>query len=247
MVRGYSVGQPHTLFDSADTAHDEVRLESLNQEIISLQQQLRNFEAAVEEAKGGKVAGGVQMNVPADTNILCRWAVNEERKCVDMVISTNNKTVINAVVLLADHIFGGESKVFYPSEAASKVCVPFVNEIERGTDVYVKVFVGVRSSAVFHVFERGYRMPQFSMFVPFVLTSQINQWPQPGVRFKLSHSSPDFSKWMNSSFNIQYRPVPLSALRRSALHQVYAAVAFGRRYRLSPRQHQPTRTHQRLA
>jgi hypothetical protein len=123
MARGYSVGQAHAIFDNADAVHDEAQLERLNQELASLQQQLRNFEVAVEEAKGGKVSGGVEMHVPADTNITCRWAVNEARKCVDMVISTNNKTVISAVVLMADHIFGGESKVFYPNEPASKVQV----------------------------------------------------------------------------------------------------------------------------
>ena len=68
-----------------------------------------------------KVSGGVQLHVPSDTNISCKWAVNESRKCVDMVIATNNKSVISAVILMADHIFGGESKVFYPSEPASKV------------------------------------------------------------------------------------------------------------------------------
>jgi len=102
-----------------------------------------------------------------------------------------------AQVLLADHIFGGESKVlhtsdpsthrhthtqthtdthrytdthththththtpthpqvFYPSDPASKVFVPFVNESDKATDIYVKVFVGARSSSVFHIFERG--------------------------------------------------------------------------------------------
>jgi hypothetical protein len=122
-VRGYSVGQACAIFDNADAVQDETQIENLNQELVSLQQQLRNFEVAVEEAKGGKVSGGVHMHVPADTNITCRWAVNEHRKCVDMVISTNNKTVISAVVLMADHIFGGESKVFYPNEPASKVQV----------------------------------------------------------------------------------------------------------------------------
>jgi Bardet-Biedl syndrome 2 protein len=203
LVRGYSVGLSHALFDNADAVRDESQMEQLNQELLSLQQQLRNFEMAVEEAKGGKVSGDVQMHVPADTSIVCRWAVNESRKCVDMVIATNNKTVINAVVLMADHIFGGESKVFYPSEPACKVHVPFVNESDKGTDVYVKVFVSARSSSVFHIFERGYRMPQFSMFVPFVLNGSMNQWPKSFVRFKINERTPDLSKWLNTSFNIQ--------------------------------------------
>jgi Bardet-Biedl syndrome 2 protein len=123
LVRGYSVGQAHAIFDNADAVRDESLIEQLNQELISLQQQLRNFEVAVDEAKGGKVSGGAQMQIPSDTSIMCRWAVNESRKCVDMVISTNNKTVISAVVLMADHNFGGESKVFYPNEPSSKVQV----------------------------------------------------------------------------------------------------------------------------
>ena len=105
LVRGYSVGQAHALFDSADALVDEsqvcvcclsvcvpvsvcvcvcvcvcmclricmlvcacactcvllfiadFQLDKLNQELQSLQQQLRNFEVAVEEAKGGKVRG----------------------------------------------------------------------------------------------------------------------------------------------------------------------------------------------
>jgi Bardet-Biedl syndrome 2 protein len=203
LARGYSVGQAHALFDSSETVRDEAQMEQLNQELFSLQQQLRNFELAVEEAKSGKSSSGVQLHVPADTNIVCRWAVNEKSKCVDMVISTNNKTVISAVVLLADHIFGGESKFFYPKESSSKVYVPFVNETDKGTDVYVKVFVGARSSSVFHVFERGYRMPQFSMFVPFVLNASLNQWPKSAVRFKINERTPDIAKWLNSSFNIQ--------------------------------------------
>jgi Bardet-Biedl syndrome 2 protein len=212
LVRGYSVGQAHALFDNADAVRDETQMEQLNQEILSLQQQLRNFETAVEEAKGSKSSGDVQMHVPTDTSIVCRWAVNESRKCVDMVISTNNKTVINTVVLMADHIFGGESKVFYPSEPSSKVHVPFVNECDKGTDVYVKVFVSARSSSVFHVFERGYRMPQFSMFVPFVLTGNLNQWPKSAVRFKINEHTPDLAKWLNTSFNIQYVSLFYAAL-----------------------------------
>ena len=203
LVRGYSVGQAHAIFDNADAVRDESQIERLNQELLSLQQQLRNFDVAVEEAKGGKVSGGVAMHVPADTNITCRWAVNESRKCVDMVISTNNKTVINAVVLMADHIFGGESKVFYPNEPSSKVQVPFINESDKGTDIYVKVFVGARSSSVFHIFERGYRMPQFSMFVPCSLSGSVTQWPKSAVRFKINEHTPDIAKWLNSSFNIQ--------------------------------------------
>ena len=81
--------------------------------------------------------------------------------------------------------------------------MPFVNETDKGTDVYVKVFVGARSSSVFHVFERGYRMPQFSMFVPFVLNANLNQWPKSAVRFKINERTPDIAKWLNSSFNIQ--------------------------------------------
>ncbi len=102
--------------------------------------------------------------------------------------------------------------------------MPFVNESDKGTDIYVKVFVGPRSSNVFHIFERGYRMPQFSMFVPFVLNASLNQWPKSAVRFKINERTPDIAKWLNSSFNIQ--SVDTRLLYLVVMMQQVSSIAF---------------------
>lgn len=75
-------------------------------------------------------------------------------------------------------------------------------------------------------------MPQFSMFVPFVLTGSLNQWPKSAVRFKINEHTPDLAKWLNTSFNIQYAFVTFLQ-SRERIGQKKSNFPIGTSFRLS--------------
>lgn len=55
------------------------------------------------------------------------WAVNQEACCVELVISTNNDTVIRAIVIFAEQLFENESKLVHPKNPLNKIHVPITS------------------------------------------------------------------------------------------------------------------------
>jgi Bardet-Biedl syndrome 2 protein len=190
----------------------EVKAEEQEQELIALQQtktellcELKNYEDNMRHMRTGqmKQGEGQLIMIPTDTEVTCQWRVDPANKCVNLRIATNNKTIVRAVVIFADQLFPGESLFVCPKEQLSELLVPLAPEKDIQSDLFLKVFVGLRNSNLFHYRELNFRMPRFSMYIPLPATQEVTT-PEGSVTFDMGTSASKLADWLNSSFNIQF-------------------------------------------
>ncbi|KAG8223824.1 hypothetical protein J437_LFUL003712 [Ladona fulva] len=85
---------------------------------------------------------------------------------VELVLSTNNSTIIRLVLVYGEGIFNGETYVIHPkeSELSNEVKVPLFPPRDVPVDFHLKALVGYPESTQFHVFELTRQIPRFSMY-----------------------------------------------------------------------------------
>lgn len=193
----------------------EARAEDQELELIALQQtktellcELKNYEDNIRHMRTGqmKQGEGNLIMIPTDTDVTCQWQVDESNKCVNLKITTNNSSIVRAVVIFADGLFPGESQFVCPREQKSELLVPLAPEKDLQADLFLKVFVGQRNANIFHYRELNFRMPTFSMYIPLPVSANVTP-PEGSVTFDLAHtqvSTSTICEWLNSSFNIQF-------------------------------------------
>ncbi|XP_054272128.1 Bardet-Biedl syndrome 2 protein homolog [Macrosteles quadrilineatus] len=150
---------------------------------------------------------GGQNGIPANTQLLTEIAVSTGTKetpmgHIQVLLSTNNETVIRAVTVFAEGIFEGETLVIHPrsDQVKSTVCVPLVPPKDTALDIHIRVFVGQsHSSEQFHVFELTRQLPCFSMYT-IVKVSPTPAPPSSYVTFKLNERIQRVEMWLNQNF-----------------------------------------------
>jgi Bardet-Biedl syndrome 2 protein len=118
-------------------------------------------------------------------------------------VSTNNNSVVRAVVIFGDQLFTGESLFHCPKQQLSEVKIPLSPPKDVACDLFLKVFVGLRNSQLFNVFEQNYKMPKFAMYVPLGPDSKVVK-PEGNVTFALPDKMASLVTWLNNSFNIMF-------------------------------------------
>jgi Bardet-Biedl syndrome 2 protein len=196
-VRGYLPAEGEQIGNLMDANTEEDAIAELVQRKQELLYELKTYEENSKATPGQNAP-----IIPPDTNISCTWAVNQEASCVELVISTNNDTVIRAIIIFAEQLFENESKLVHPKNPTSKIHVPISSPKDISTDLFLKVMVGTRSSSTFHVFEHSYKLPKFSMYLPSA-DSALRE-PESSVTFYINERVNRVVMWMNNSFNIQY-------------------------------------------
>lgn len=62
---------------------------------------------------------------------------------IEVYISTNNSTIIKAVIIFAEGIFKGETHVVHPptSKLSSELSIPLTLPKDNPVDIHIKVFI----------------------------------------------------------------------------------------------------------
>lgn len=213
-VRGYVPNSLVSKTDEMVAEEEEQTLSSLNQAKQELLYELKNYEDNMRHIKTGqmKQGEGQLMMISVDTVVKCKWEVDLEKRCVNLVVSTNNETVVRAVMTFADQLFHGESLLTCPKQQLSELKVPICPAKDVSSDLFLKVLVGVRNSDLFNLFEQNYKLPKFSMHVPLKNESEIER-PDSHVSFSFPDKVGKVVDWLNNSFNINFEHKSKEGLR----------------------------------
>uniref|UniRef100_T1IM01 Bardet-Biedl syndrome 2 protein homolog n=1 Tax=Strigamia maritima TaxID=126957 RepID=T1IM01_STRMM len=142
--------------------------------------------------------------IPADTQlqvaITVSSAPSDGNPHVQLLLETSNETVIRAVIVFAEGIFEGESKVVHPKDnlLSNRIRVPIIPSKDMPVDIHLKVLIGHTGSNNFHVFEVSRQLPRFSMYV----ICKDTDAPKPSgfVNFVINDRVQRVLLWLNQSF-----------------------------------------------
>lgn len=198
-----SVGMGELLMDG--NTNEEV-LAQLNQKrqdlLVELKSYERNGQVASDLAKGKSGASQTEVSgaIPRDTHVNSSLEMNPEIQAGELVLSTNNDTIIKAVLMFAEAVFEEEGRfVFFP-QPKSTVRVPIKPPRDVASDVVIKVLVSSRTSSVYHVFELDFKLPRFCMYIP--VTDNTQQVPEPisSVEFRIPERASRVAAWIDEAF-----------------------------------------------
>ncbi|KAK7870413.1 hypothetical protein R5R35_003747 [Gryllus longicercus] len=214
-VRGYNLTRQTGVRSAASGLIDVNVEQDTIRELFSKKQalllELRNYEANSQFSGAGseEVAEQfAQMNVqvgviPSKTHLQTGISVNmgDEKKLphVEIALSTNNDTIIRAVMVFAEGIFDGETHIIHPKDAdiSSKLNVALYPPKDVPVDIHIKALVGYEGSQHFHVFELTRQLPRFSMFAH---CSAPSNKPSNYVAFTLNERVQRIAMWINQNF-----------------------------------------------
>ncbi|XP_021942150.1 Bardet-Biedl syndrome 2 protein-like [Zootermopsis nevadensis] len=115
-----------------------------------------------------------QAQTRLQTGIAVNMGTEDKPPHVEISLSTNNETVICAVMVFAEGIFEGETHVLHPkeSEVTSRLDVALYPPRDVPVDIHIKALVGYEGSQHYHVFELTRQLPRFSMYAVLVERTQ---------------------------------------------------------------------------
>lgn len=218
IVRGYSTSPTMIVTNSNQTSENEVIRELFTRK-QTLLLELRHYEGNEKfnnEISGSDVYSIVQDNngvIPANTRLQIGISTElsgpDSRAHVDISISTNNTTIIRAVMIFAEGIFEGETLVVHPkdSQLSNMIRVPIHPPKDVPVDIHIKAFVGYPGSMQYHVFELTKQLPKFSMYA-LLTDGMVNtknydclpKLPDSFIDFHINERLPRICIWINQNF-----------------------------------------------
>ncbi|KAJ9598202.1 hypothetical protein L9F63_011122 [Diploptera punctata] len=213
-VRGYNLSHQGNMRSSlgAGSVHMETEaIRDLFTKKQALLLELRNYEGNSQFSDIGAEEMGQQLAIanqhvgiiPAQTRLQTGIAINmgTEQKLphVEISLSTNNETVIRAVMVFAEGIFEGETHVLHPkdSEVTSRLDVALYPPRDVPVDIHIKALVGYEGSQHYHVFELTRQLPRFSMYAILV---EPTQNIKSSVSFTINERLQRIAMWVNQNF-----------------------------------------------
>ena len=202
-------GVPNSPLRAAAAVSRET-LESLNARKQALLVELASYEksfAALERAERGEGGGtAVAGLIPPDTAVVSSLEMDASLGHGQLVVSTNNDTVVKGVVLRGAGAFEGpeESRYFRFDEknARREARVPILPPGDDACDVAVHVLVAASgASATYHVFDLDFRIPRFWGWVP-LRADQVTRddIPSGSVSFAAAEGSVRVARWLDETF-----------------------------------------------
>ena len=165
-VRGYLPFEGSAGTQMLNEKKEDVAVNELLTEKQELLLKLRGIEGNVKHLKSGEPLGaGV---IDPTTKVSLTTQVNRSQRCVDLVVSTNNETVVRCAVTynLEGGILDGESYVVHPSTPSTELRIPLRPQKDVETKLDVHAMVGARgNSSQYHVFELVAKLPKFTTLV----------------------------------------------------------------------------------
>lgn len=177
--------------------------------------------------------------IPANTRLQIAISTEASKSSVEIGISTNNSTIIKAVVIFADGIFpnGNETLIVHPPTkrgqgvySVSSVVVPVKIPKDDPVDVHIKAFVGSADGSQYHVFELNRQLPRFSMYslperisgspkclsdITKLSDDHRSTTPESYVKFKVTERVNRFCMFINQNFLLPADIEPNSAENES--------------------------------
>ena len=202
-------GVPNSPLRAAAAVSRET-LESLNARKQALLVELASYEksfAALERAERGEGGGtAVAGLIPPDTAVVSSLEMDASLGHGQLVVSTNNDTVVKGVVLRGAGAFEGpeESRYFRfdDKNARREARVPILPPGDDACDVAVHVLVAASgASATYHVFDLDFRIPRFWGWVP-LRADQVTRddIPSGSVSFAAAEGSVRVARWLDETF-----------------------------------------------
>lgn len=110
--------------------------------------------------------------IPANTRLQIAIYTNIDdaaRPRIECTVSTNNATIIRAVIIFADGLFAGgaETSIAYPADGRGGVPqmkIALALPRDACFELHIKALVGHADSRQFHVFELTRQLPKFAMY-----------------------------------------------------------------------------------
>ncbi|XP_060518353.1 Bardet-Biedl syndrome 2 protein homolog isoform X2 [Cylas formicarius] len=202
-VRGYCV----TKTAGFETSLQQETVRDLLSQKQALLMELKHYESnarynshAEGETESFETSGVIPANTRLQLIVTTKFGKGDGKGCVEVFVSTNNSTVIRALVIFAEGIFKGESHVVHPDVAklSSDLAVPLYIPKDNATDIHINAHVGYPNSIQFHIFEITKQLPQFSMYA---LNAGISRTTCDSfVQFKANDRVQRMCIWINQNF-----------------------------------------------
>lgn len=200
-VRGYTTTR---VLNPSENGSEQDAVRDLLAQKQSLLMELKQYESNLKynlnsnEQLESLESQGV---IPANTRLQIGIS-NEDsvtKNSVEIFISTNNSTIIRAVIIFAEGIFDGESYVVHPpaSKLSSQLIVPLKVPKDNAVDIHIKAIIGFRNSEQYHVFEITRQLPKFSMYAQL---PNVNERPPNYVEFVINERLQRICMWINQNF-----------------------------------------------
>jgi len=198
-VKGYlpAKGDQEMGRDLLGRNNTEEALAELNQRKQELMYELGQYEKNLSAVKDSPNAAKEGI-VPMDTHVALSLELSPERQCVELVLMTNNETLIKGAIVFAEQLFDGESLYVHAPAPAASLRVPLNPKKDVTADMLIKVLVGARSNPVFHVFELDYTLPKFIMY--YLVKDRVPE-PQSSVTFRTNERVQRIILWLDAAFN----------------------------------------------
>lgn len=152
--------------------------------------------------------------IPANTRLQLAISTDDEKtnkNDIEVFISTNNDTVIRAVIVFAEGIFKGETHVVFPPQdkLSPELTVPLCPPKDHAVDIHIKALIGYPKSDQYHVFEITRQLPKFAMYS---VVDKCDKEPESYVEFKINERIQRICMWINQNFllpsDIEYETGP---------------------------------------
>lgn len=194
----------------ASAAVSRETLEALNKRKHALRVELASYEkssAALRRAESGEGGGTALAGlIPPDTAVTSFLEMDASLGHGQLVLGTNNDTVVKGVVLRGAGAFEGpeESRYFRFDEknARREARVPILPPGDDACDVAVHVLVAASgASTTYHVFDLEFRIPKFWGWVP-LRVDQVTRddIPAGSVSFAAAAGSVAVARWLDDTF-----------------------------------------------
>ncbi|XP_023939946.2 Bardet-Biedl syndrome 2 protein homolog [Bicyclus anynana] len=141
--------------------------------------------------------------MPTNTRLQVAIAADSEENCLQLVISTNNDTLVRTAMVLAEGIFeSGETLARHPhsNQLKSILYIPLKPPRDVPVDVHIKALVGYPDSEQFHIFEITKQLPRFSMYTIIVSPSIMKTPIESHVTFRITERVQRICIWLNQNF-----------------------------------------------
>ncbi|GAB1598549.1 Bardet-Biedl syndrome 2 protein-like [Argonauta hians] len=207
-VRGYNPLSPEIQNFDVSITMEQQTIRELTQKKQNLLMELKNYQENIEEPNiiaSEEDNKNITRNfIPPDTQCHSQLqivpATNDSPPQVQMVIQTNNESMIRAVIIFAEGIFEGESHVIHPptDKMSSEASMPIFLPKDTPIDLHMKVLVGFKNDMQFQVFEIVHTVPRFAMYLKYETLPMPE--PEGYVMFTITERIQRVNIWLNQNF-----------------------------------------------
>ncbi|CAF0970518.1 unnamed protein product [Adineta steineri] len=218
-VRGFKFSEQGVNAAAANLYKDQQEaIRDLAQKKQALLLEHQNIQDAIEKIKkpGNEQNKAIALDpaaeIPANTEIQTILTVEQNRNDspahIAIRMKTSNHTIIRVVTLFAEGLFKGECLVVHPAtnQVRENIVVPIIPPRDAPVDLHLQIFVGLKSSTLYHVFELARPLPMFSMYL---LTENSPEGEPKGfISFTINERIPRVLVWINHHFLLAQEYAP---------------------------------------